>query len=93
MVELLIVIVILGILSTVTVFAVKGMTDKAKTNTCAEDKRDMQAAIEGYYAQNGAYAASGAALVPSFLRVASTNFTTDNTGAVTAISGNSNGCS
>ena len=92
LVELLIVIVILGILATVTVFAVKGMTDKAKVNTCAADRKAMEVAVEGYYAQNGSYAATGAGLVPSFLRAASPNYTTDNTGAVTAISGNSNGC-
>ena len=34
LVELLIVIVILGILATVTVLAVSGITDKAKTNAC-----------------------------------------------------------
>jgi len=49
-------------------------------------------AIEGYYAQNGSYAANGAALVPSFLRAASTNYSTDNTGAISAIAGNANGC-
>ena len=92
LVELLIVIVILGILATVTVFAVKGMTDKAKVNTCAADRKAMEVAVEGYYAQNGAYAASGAGLVPSFLRAASPNYTTDNTGAVTPIAGNTNGC-
>lgn len=104
LVELLIVIVILGILATVTVFAVRGMTDKAKTNTCAADKKAMEVAVEGFYAQNGAYASSGGAetvvggvvtvtgLVPSFLRAASPNYNTDNTGAVFAITGNPNGC-
>lgn len=92
LVELLIVIVILGILATVTVFAVKGMTDKAKTNTCAADRKAMEVAVEGFYADTGAYAVSGAALVPSFLRAASPNYTTDNTGAVTPIAGNKNGC-
>ncbi len=92
LVELLIVIVILGILATVTVFAVKGMTDKAKTNTCAADKKAMEVAVEGFYADTGAYAISGAALVPTFLRAPSPNYTTDSTGAVTPIAGNKNGC-
>ena len=92
LVELLIVIVILGILATVTVFAVKGMTDKAKVNTCAADRKAMEVAVEGYYAQNGSYAATGGGLVPTFLRAASPNYTTDNTGAVTPITGNTNGC-
>jgi prepilin-type N-terminal cleavage/methylation domain-containing protein len=34
LVELLIVIVILGILATVTVFAVRGITDKGQENAC-----------------------------------------------------------
>ena len=92
LVELLIVIVILGILATVTVFAVKGMTDKAKTNTCAADKKAMEVAVEGFYADTGAYAICGAALVPTFLRAPSPNYTTDSTGAVTPIAGNKNGC-
>lgn len=92
LVELLIVIVILGILATVTVFAVKGMTDKAKTNTCAADRKAMEVAVEGFYADTGAYAANGAALVPSFLRAASPNYNTNNTGAVTPVANNANGC-
>ncbi len=43
LVELLIVIVILGILATVTVFAVRGITDKGQENACvgrAADARD-----------------------------------------------------
>ena len=35
LVELLIVIVILGILATVTVFAVRGITDRGQDNACA----------------------------------------------------------
>ena len=92
LVELLIVIVILGILATVTVFAVRGMTDKAKTNTCAADRKAMEVAVEAHYADRGAYAVSGAALVPDFLRSASPNFTTDSDGSVDAIAGNANGC-
>ena len=106
LVELLIVIVILGILATVTVFAVKGMTDKAKTNTCAADKKAMEVAVEGFYADTGAYPTNGAALVPSFLRAASPNYATGAAAAGTTgtgsparvagdvypIAGNTNGC-
>ena len=92
LVELLIVIVILGILTTATVFAVKGMTGTARTNTCAGDRKAMEVAVEGYYAKTGAYALTGADLVPTFLRDVSPNFNTGSTGAVTAIAGNSNGC-
>lgn len=54
LVELLIVIVILGILATVTVFAVRGITDQGQKNSCAVDKRTLDTAIEAYYAQNQA---------------------------------------
>jgi prepilin-type N-terminal cleavage/methylation domain-containing protein len=52
LVELLIVIVILGILATVTVFAVRGITDQGQTNSCSVEKRTLDTAIEAYYAQN-----------------------------------------
>lgn len=55
LVELLIVIVILGILATVTVFAVQGITDKAEENTCANDKASLQTAVESYFTLNGSY--------------------------------------
>ena len=53
LVELLIVIVILGILATVTVFAVRGITDQGQTSACNADKKTIQTAVEAYYAQNG----------------------------------------
>lgn len=94
LVELLIVIVILGILATVTVFAVKGMTDKAKTSTCSADKKSMEVAVEAYYAaEDGVWPASNAALVAgNYLRSDSTNYNTDGLGGVNAIALNSNGC-
>jgi prepilin-type N-terminal cleavage/methylation domain-containing protein len=52
LVELLIVIVILGILATVTVFAVRGITDKGQKNACDVEKRTLDTAIESYYAIN-----------------------------------------
>jgi len=52
LVELLIVIVILGILATVTVFAVRGITDSGKRNSCSVDNRTLSTAIEAFYAQN-----------------------------------------
>ena len=53
LVELLIVIVILGILATVTVFAVRGITDQGQTSACNADQQTLQVALEAYYAQNG----------------------------------------
>lgn len=51
LVELLIVIVILGILATVTVFAVRGITDRGQENSCAVDSRTLSTSIEAFYAQ------------------------------------------
>jgi len=53
LVELLIVIVVLGILATVIVFAVRGITDRGENARCEEDERIMQTAIEAYFAQTG----------------------------------------
>jgi type II secretion system protein G len=55
LVELLIVIVILGILATVTVFAVRGITDNAQDNACGTDEKIINTALEAYYADNGDY--------------------------------------
>ena len=91
LVELLVVIVILGILSAVAVFAVGGITDKGKASACLADVKSVETASEAYYAKNSAYAADVAALVTAkFLRQApvTTNGYTVNytaaTGAVTS---------
>ncbi len=68
LVELLIVIVILGILATVTVFAVRGITDKGQENACSVEKRTLDTAIEAYYAQNQADPAVVGDLVPTYLK-------------------------
>ena len=46
LVELLIVIVILGILATVVVFAVAGVTSKAESNACATTSKTLETALE-----------------------------------------------
>ena len=68
LVELLIVIVILGILAAVTVFAVRGITDKSQENSCATEKRAIETATEAYFADTGGDAPDMAALVGSYLR-------------------------
>jgi len=50
LVELLIVIVILGVLATVVVFAVRGVRAEAEETACAADKRSLVTAVEGYFA-------------------------------------------
>ncbi len=54
LVELLIVIVILGILATVTVFAVRGITQNAQDNSCEVEGRTIATAIEAFYADTNA---------------------------------------
>ncbi|MCB0982952.1 MAG: prepilin-type N-terminal cleavage/methylation domain-containing protein [Ilumatobacter sp.] len=63
LVELLIVIVILGILATVTVFAVRGITNKGQESACAADKKTIEVAAEAYMAQVGEYPATMQAMV------------------------------
>ena len=68
LVELLIVIVILGILATVTVFAVRGITDKGQTNACAVERRTLDTAIEAYFADNGSDPAAVGDLSPGYIK-------------------------
>src|SRR2546430_883034 len=63
LIELLIVIVILGVLSGIVVFAVSGITDRGKASACAAEVKTVQVAGEAYYAKNGSYAADPTALV------------------------------
>ena len=75
LVELLIVIVILGILATVTVFAVRGITDQGQTAACSADQKTIQTAVEAFYAQNGTLAgATEVGLVPKFMVSQSKNY-------------------
>ena len=53
LVELLIVIVILGILATIVVFAVRGITDQGQESSCKATAKTYEVAIEAYYAKNG----------------------------------------
>ena len=61
LVELLIVIVILGILAGIVVFAVGNLTSNAKTNACATEKATISTALEAYKANVGAYPSQAAA--------------------------------
>ena len=58
LVELLIVIVIMGILAGIVVFAVSNLTDDASKNACATDQSTVNTAIEAYHAKNQAYPAT-----------------------------------
>ncbi len=53
LVELLIVIVVLGILTTVVVASVSGIVDRGEEATCEGDLRTLSTAAESYFAQVG----------------------------------------
>jgi prepilin-type N-terminal cleavage/methylation domain-containing protein len=61
LVELLIVIVILGILAGIVVFAVGNLTSGAKTSACSAEKSTISTALEAYKAQTGSYPTQAAA--------------------------------
>jgi type II secretion system protein G len=61
LVELLVVIVILGVLAGVVIFAVSGVTSKASSNACQTDVKSVENALEVWKAQNGTYPSLGAA--------------------------------
>ena len=48
LVEVLIVIVVIGILATVTVMAIRGTTDRAAENACVNERKSLQTAHEAY---------------------------------------------
>lgn len=56
LVELLVVIVILGILAAVVVFAVGGIKDKGGKSACEIDKRTIATAEEAYFSNKSMYA-------------------------------------
>ena len=66
LIELLIVVVILGILAGIVVFAVGGITDRGKDSACKTEQKTLQTAEEAAYAKDGTYVASSA-LSPDFL--------------------------
>ncbi len=58
LIELLIVIVILGILAGIVVFAVGGISNKGVEAACKTDLRTVETAVEAYRAQQGSYPAN-----------------------------------
>jgi prepilin-type N-terminal cleavage/methylation domain-containing protein len=74
LVELLIVIVILGILATVTVFAVTGITTRGKDSACKSDVKTIQTAEEAYNANTGAYGTEAQLVSGGLMHGLSSNF-------------------
>lgn len=85
LIELLIVIVILGILATVVVFSVRGITDDGKENACDTDIRTVEVALEAYYAKYGSSAQPDQAQIQAagLIRDVSVNSTITGGGTVT----------
>ena len=57
LIELMIVIVILGILAGIVLFAVGGITDRGTVAACKTDLSTIQTGVEAYYAKQGSYPA------------------------------------
>jgi general secretion pathway protein G len=90
LVELLIVIVILGILATVTVFAVRGITARSQDNACDVEQRALATAVEAYYVDNNqTLPTSLTQLQPEYVKTApaAADFTLGTDGAVDFVSG------
>jgi len=89
LVELLVVIVILGVLAGIVVFAVGGITNNSTKSACKSDVATAQTAEDAYYAQNNAYVTIPALVTAKLLRAGPTltgyTFAADTTtGTVTA---------
>jgi prepilin-type N-terminal cleavage/methylation domain-containing protein len=74
--ELLIVIVILGILTGIVVFAVGAFADRGAQAACKSDEKAVEVAVEAYQAKTGHYPVAATSdariqlLVPDYLREA-----------------------
>lgn len=53
LIELLVVILILGVLTAVVVFAVAGITEEGEDNACQAGARTLAVAVEAYFARHG----------------------------------------
>lgn len=102
LVELLLVIVILGILAGIVVFAVGNTSGNANSSACAAEKSTISTALETYKAQTGVYPASidyldGVAAAPAgvgtLLKSVPADYMTDSSGNISLNGVNPDGCS
>jgi general secretion pathway protein G len=86
LVELLVVIVILGVLAAVVVFAVGGITNTSKTSACTIEVRTINTATQAFFAQKNAYpqATTAAALITLLQSSAGLNLLSSGTGTASA---------
>lgn len=100
LIELLIVIVILGVLASVVVFAVSGVTTRGESSVCVTDERTLATAVEAYFGskETTTLAATGAGhdqyeqtlVGGGFLRGVSASWDLDSTGELVPEAGS--GC-
>ena len=87
LVELLIVIVILGILAGIVVFAVGNLTSNAQKNSCATEKSTIITADEAYKAQTGSYTDASGLVASGLLKSMPSYYTINASGTVSVTSG------
>ena len=82
LIELLIVIIILGILAAIVVFAVGNTRKDSVTNSCKTDAKAIQLSLEAQKTTGGAYANNGAAMGDTVAPVQAVQATSAPTGAL-----------
>ena len=85
LIELLIVIVILGILAGIVVFAVGGITDRGQASACKADKKTLQVAEEANFAKFTTYTDQAGLVTNGFIREPSTMYNASAAGVITPI--------
>jgi prepilin-type N-terminal cleavage/methylation domain-containing protein len=55
LIELMIVIIILGVLSGIVIFSVRGITDRGNVSACKTDLSSITTAVEAYRTQTGSF--------------------------------------
>jgi type II secretion system protein G len=68
LIELLIVIVILGVLAGIVVFSVNFIQNRGTQAACRTQVKNVQTAVEAYYADQGSYPANLTALSPKYVK-------------------------
>ncbi|HWH29173.1 MAG TPA: prepilin-type N-terminal cleavage/methylation domain-containing protein [Mycobacteriales bacterium] len=94
LIELLIVIVILGVLAGIVVFAVGGITDRGEASACDADRKTLEVASEAYYAKNKAYTDEAGLVAADLLRDQSDLYNVNSSGVLSVQSpkGTAQGC-
>ncbi len=94
LIELLIVIVILGILSAIVAFSVRGITDRGDVAACKAEVKTVATAEEANYAAKGSYATIATLQSNGFLRAGTPKYVSgaDATDGSLTLSGAPAGC-